>query len=140
MNYLLLYLGHGRALETYIGLLKIATGITLALTDLDVRVPAFNDITWYYSRTAVALPFLIVGGLQIAGTFLNIKGIEFNWVLRATGAICAIFMWTAILLKTSLIGQSSLTIPLATVSIPASIFLFWKAWNRLPIPGAQGLV
>lgn len=140
MNAILLYFGHGRALEAFLGLLKLLIGITLILSGLDTKTPTLADLAWYYPSLAIAAPFFTVSALQLSGLALNIMGHEWSWMLRAAGALGGIFMWSAFILKTSLIGESSLVLPLALAALPASSFLLYKAWNRLPIPGAAGLV
>lgn len=131
--------GHGRALEAYLGTLKILIGLAFSFTDLASRVPATTDLFWQYPRSIIAAPFFIVGFIQLVGVTLNIKGYECSWIIRAVGAGLAIAMWIGMLVKTSLLNELSVMVPLATVSLPFSAFLFWKAINRLPVPGAPGL-
>lgn len=140
MSAILRYLGHGRALETFLGVLKILIGITLMFSNLSERTPSLADIAWSYSNAAIASPFLIVGVLQFSGAVFNMLGHEWSWRLRCVGAFFAILMWSIFLSKSSLIGQSSFVLPLALACLPASAFLLYKSWNRLPIPGAAGMV
>lgn len=131
--------GHGRALEAYLGTLKILIGLALSFTDLASRIPATTDLFWKYPRSIIAAPFLVVGMIQLIGVMLNIKGYEDSWILRAIGAALAIAMWIGMLIKTSWLNELSVMVPLAAVSLPFSAFLFWKAINRLPVPGTPGL-
>lgn len=133
-------IGHGRALEAYLGTLKIMIGLAFGFTNLVSFVPATADLAWNYPRSLIAAPFLIVGGIQIIDVVMNIKGYESSWKVRATGSLLAMAMWIGILLKTSWLAEPSLMLPLACASLPFSAFLFWKAINRLPIPGTPGLV
>lgn len=132
-------IGHGRALEAYLGTLKVMIGLSFALTDLAGLVPATSDFAWNYPRAAIAAPFLAVGAIQLLDVILNIQGYEESWVLRAVGSVLAIAMWVGLLLKTWILAEPSLIVPLAITSLPFSVFLFWKAINRLPVPGARGL-
>lgn len=132
-------LGHGRALEFFLGWMKVNIAASIALTELSARVPVTADLAWYYSPVALAAPFFVLGILQAGGAILNICGYDDSWIIRAIAAILAIFVWCLILIKATIIGEPSLAIPLAITCLPASAFLFYKAWNRLPVPGAPGL-
>jgi hypothetical protein len=139
MRWLLIHLGHGRALEFFLGWMKVNIAGQLAFSELSARVPVTADLAWYYSPTIIALPFFVMGLLQISGTILNIRGYEKSWIVRASAALLAIFVWCLILIKAGMIGEPTLAIPLSLTCLPASAFLFYKAWNRLPVPGAKGL-
>ena len=140
MYKVLSFLGHGRALEFFLGWLKINISVSIALSDLGSRISVTADFAWYHSPTVLATPFFVMGVLQAAGVFLNVYGYEKSWLIRAAGAALAIFVWCLVLVKASLIGEPTLAIPIALTCLPASAFLFFKAWNRLPIPGAAGLI
>jgi hypothetical protein len=86
------------------------------------------------------MPIFLMGVLQVTGVTLNIRGYENSWIIRAGGAVMAIFVWCLILVKASLVGEASLAVPIAITCLPASAFLFYKAWNRLPVPGSAGLI
>lgn len=135
---LLMQLGHGRALEFFLGWMKVNIAASIAFSELSARVPVTADLAWYYAPSIIAFPFFVMGALQIGGTVLNICGYENSWVVRAFAALLAIFVWCFILVKAGLIGEPTLAIPIAITCLPASAFLFYKAWNRLPIPGAPG--
>lgn len=137
MNFLA-FLGHGRALELYLGCLTLLIGATIVITELSRDSPALADIAWYYSRVVVAAPFFVIGALQLIGWFLNINGIHCNWIFRAAGASLAVFVWAALLIKSGLVGEGTFVIPLTIVNLPASAFLLWRAWNKFPIPGTVG--
>lgn len=140
MSAIMRYLGHGRALETFLSILKTLIGVTILFSDLGEKTPVLADLTWLYPNTIIAAPFLIVGFLQLCGVLFNMAGYEWSWVLRSTAALLALFMWTTFLTKSGLLGESSFMFPLAIACLPASAFLLYKSWNRLPIPGAVGLV
>lgn len=133
-------IGHGRALEAYLGALKVMIGLSFAFTDLAGLVPATSDLTWSFPREAIAAPFLVIGALQLLDVVLNIRGYEGSWRIRAAGATLAMAMWIGLLSKTWLLAEPSLIVPLALTSLPFSMFLFWKAINRLPVPGTRGLI
>lgn len=140
MTSFIVYIGHGRALEAYLGFFKVLLAASIALSSISARTPALADFAWYYSSFVLALPFAVVGLLQLTGLWLNIWGKEWSWILRFSGASTAMFVWVALLIKTSWLGEPSLIYPIALSCLPASAFLVYKAWNRLPVPGAVGLV
>lgn len=129
-------LGHGRMIELFLGTLKIGLGIWVA--KYAITEPAIADLSWMYSSFVLAVPLLCVGVIQIASTVLNCAGFEFSWIFRTIGAQIAIFMWFWFIFKTSIAGVSSPLFVVGIVSIPFSMFLLYKGWNRLPIPGAPG--
>lgn len=133
-------LGHGRALELFLATLKIGLGAWIVLAPHGVPdVPPIADLAWHYPSSYLAMPFFLVGSLQLLGWSLNWRGFEFSWALRAAAATLAIFMWVWLCVKTEFVGESSPLVVVAFVSIPFSTLLLYKAWNRLPIPGAPGL-
>lgn len=134
------YLGHGRALETYLACLKILFGLIL-FPGWPINVAVLSDLQWFVPDIVIASPFLVVGVLQAIGLYLNAKGFEFSWIIRAAAATIAIFMWSWLLTKSILIGQLFTTItPLCVLGVPASGYILRKAIRRLPIPGAAGVV
>lgn len=140
MTVFLVYIGHGRALELFLGVLKTAIAISIAMSDLDVRIAPLSDLTWFYPSYMIAAPFFLIGVLQAGGILLNMCGYTSSWVLRFTAALLAMFMWSALLFKSSIVGLPTLIAPLAISCLPASAFLLYKSWNRLPVAGAAGLV
>lgn len=134
------FLGHGRALESYLGGLKILIGLCV-LPGWPINIAVLSDLQWFVPDFLIALPFLFVGFTQIFGLYLNAMGVEWSWILRAIAAFVAIFMWSWLLSKAILIGDfSSVIVPLAIMGIPASTFIFRKALKRLPVPGAAGIL
>lgn len=138
MNYFLLMVGHGRALELFLGLLKIGLAIWIIITGASAQIPVLADLSWYYSPVFLASPLFVVGACQLFGWTLNCMGYEFSWLLRAIGAQVAIFMWFWYIFKTPFANASSPIFVLAVLALPFSTLLLYKAWNRLPIPGASG--
>src|SRR5678815_4031175 len=96
---ILRYLGHGRALETFLGFLKITIGVNIIFTTLSERTPTLVDLTWFVSSAAIGAPFIVVGGLQFSGAMLNMAGYEWSWIPRSTSALLAILMWSICLVK-----------------------------------------
>jgi hypothetical protein len=135
---LLVFLGHGRALELYLGCLKITIGGSLIITELGYNSPILADLAWYYSDATLAAPFFVAGGLQLIGWTLNIYGVEHNWIWRTIGAMLGILLWSTLLIKSGLIRDTTLATPLAIACLPSSLFLLWRAWNRFPVPGVTG--
>jgi len=140
MTRFIAYIGHGRALEFFLGWYKLVLATSIMISGLSPRVPALADLTWYYPRYILASPFLLIGTIQIVGLILNARGIEWSWIFRFIGASLAMLVWSTLLIKSATIGQPTLLIPLAVCCLPASGFLVYKSWNRLPPPGAAGLV
>lgn len=138
MLWFLAMVGHGRLLELFLSWVKLGLGVWIILTGSAATVPALADLSWYYSSPILAAPFFVVGVLQLAGVSLNMAGHEISWVFRAAGSSLAIFMWMWILFKTPFAGGSSPLVVVACVAVPFSSLLFYKAWNRLPVPGAPG--
>ena len=138
MNGFIAMLGHGRALELFLGLLKIGLGIWLLFPGNPVEIPAIADLAWYYPNEVLAFPLILVGTTQLAGWLLNCLGYEVSWMFRAVGAQAAIFMWFWFIFKTTFATTSSPMFVIGVLSVPFSALLLYKAWNRLPIPGAPG--
>lgn len=138
MRNFIFLLGHGRALEFFLGLLKIGFSVWLLFPGNLVSVPAIADLSWYYSNVVLALPLSLVGTLQTVGVILNIRGYEISWVLRAVAAQLAMFMWFWFIFKTPFAGTSSPVFVIGVLALPFSALLLYKAWNRLPIPGIPG--
>lgn len=135
-----LFLGHGRALEAYLAGVKLIFGLIL-LPGWPLSVRALSDLQWFVPDPIIAAPFLLIAVAQGAGLYLNARGIEESWILRAAAAAMAIMLWSWLLSKSILIGEVSTSLmPLCVMSLPASVFILWKALNRLPVPGASGLV
>jgi hypothetical protein len=131
-------LGHGRALELFLGLLKIGLGVWILFPGHSVEIPAIADLSWYYPSTLLAMPLIVVGLSQLAGFALNCLGYEVSWIFRAVGAQAAIFMWFWLIFKTPFASSASPLFVLGVLALPFSALLLYKAWNRLPIPGAPG--
>lgn len=140
MKIFLLYIGHGRALELFLGFYKIVLFLFLAFSSISFKIPALSDLSWHYSDYVIAAPFGFIGTLQLVGLYFNAKGYELSWIPRFVAAVMATLMWSSVLIKSGGIGEPSLMIPMALACLPANAFLLYKSWNRLPIPGAVGLV
>lgn len=140
MNSFLEYIGHGRALEFFLGLFKLALAISITLSDLDKRIPPLADFAWFYPSLIIAFPFYILAFLHFSGIAANMIGYSWSWFPRFMGAAIAMFVWTFLLIKSSWIGDSTLIVPMAIACLPASAFLIYKSWHGLPIPGRAGMV
>lgn len=138
----MLWLGHGRALEAnYIGL-KFLYGLFFLVCPgheaIDVR--ALYDLQWYLPASAIAAPFFIIAFTQLCGMILNIRGYEISWVPRFAGASMGIMLWSWLVAKSIAISAVVTALfPIAIMGILASMFILWKAANRLPIPGTPGI-
>jgi hypothetical protein len=131
-------IGHGRALELFLCVLKVGMGIWLIFPGHPAQVPTIADLSWYYPSVVLAMPLILVGAFQLVGWILNCAGYEISWVFRAIGAQAAIFMWFWLIFKTPFASSSSPLFVLGILCLPFSALLLYKAWNRLPIPGAPG--
>ena len=138
MTTLLVMIGHGRALELFLSMLKIGLGVWILFPGNSIEIPAIADLSWYYPSVYLALPLIGVGMAQIIGWLLNCLGYECSWMFRAAGAQAAIFMWFWLIFKTPFASSASPLFVLGVLALPFSVLLLYKAWNRLPIPGAPG--
>lgn len=136
-----LFLGHGRALESYLVGVKMLFGVFVLVPHGSVHIIALNDLLWYVPETVIALPFFVIGLVQLFGMLMNYIGREWSWIPRAVGAGAAICMWVWFITKLVYI-DAVITgmMPFCVMSLLGSIWIYWKAWNRLPVPGAAGLV
>jgi hypothetical protein len=136
----ILFLGHGRALEAFLVILK-AWYFFILFPGWPVKILVLSDLQWFVPDYFFALPFGITALLQGLGLYLNYVGSEKSWMLRAGGAMIAIMMWSWLLFKSILIGEVATSMfPVVATCLPASVFILWKAMNRLPVPGARGLL
>ena len=134
------FLGHGRALETFLAGGKISVSVYFFVQPKHVgQVSALYDLMWYVPEIFLIAPLFIIGMLQITGLVLNYYGVEWSWVPRAVGASSATFLWGWVIVKNIEIGAYGLSIPICTWLLLGSSWIWWKAWNRLPVPGAAGL-
>ena len=132
------FLGHGRALEFYLVSIKFWYALIL-LPGWPSNIVVLSDWQWIVPSYMIAVPFAVVGLLQGLGLWLNYMGYEISWILRAAGSMMAIALWSYIIFKSLAISEVVTGIyPVAISSLPFSVFLLWKALNRLPIPGAPG--
>lgn len=140
MNFIQFF-GHGRALEAYLVGVKILFGLFIVPPQISIQILVLSDLQWFIPDPLIAAPFFIVGAMQGIGLWLNAKGYECSWIIRASGALSAILLWSALLTKSVLIGAlvSGMT-PFLIMSLLGSVFILWKALNKLPVPGAVGLL
>lgn len=144
LNRIRLFIGHGRALEAYLIGVKLLFGLMLVLPEVkkttSMHIIAFEDLIWWVPPVFIALPFFIVGVVQLCGLILNYKGYQISWLFRAIGAACAIFLWVWIVTKHIEIGAIVTGImPFCVMSVLANILLWDRAMdNRLPIAGRYG--
>ena len=136
MAKILAALGHGRMLELFLGTLKIGLGIWVMRHA--IKEPAIADLSWSYSSLLLATPLFVVGTIQILSIVLNCMGYESSWIFRTVGAQAAIFMWFWLIFKTTIAETASPLFVVGIVSVPFSVFLLYKGWSRLPIPGSPG--
>lgn len=133
MDRFLQFLNRGWALEMYLIGLKTLLALML-FPNWPISIRVFSDLQWFVPDIVLALPFASIAILQGYGIYLNAKGIESNWILRAAGALIAITVWGWILTKSILIGEATSLFPVSIMSLLASVYILWKATNRLPIP------
>lgn len=136
----MLFLGHGRALEACLGCAKIMLFLHFLVVPSSITsVTATYSLLWSFSPIAIVLPLFVVGVAQVVGLTLNYAGCEWSWVVRAAAAMGGIAIWTWIVLKSALISSGGLEAWLGGYLVLWNIFILWKAFNRLPVPGAPGL-
>lgn len=133
------FLGHGRALETYLVVLKyLIVGFFFFNPTHIAQTYAFYDLLWFIPSIVIVMPFLVIASLQLVGLITNYAGYEWSWLPRFIGAFMAMVVWAWVLIKSFAVDSFGFTVPLCCASILGSTWLLWKAWNRLPIPGAPG--
>ncbi len=140
MSRFLLFIGHGRALESYLIGVKLMFAFFLLPPRFRISFAAVNDLQWWVPEPIIAAPFFVIGIVQFAGLLLNYRGVEESWILRAGGASAAMALWAALIVKSTLVGYALTGVmPFFIMSFLSSLLIFWKAVNRLPRPGAIGL-
>jgi|ERR1041385_2787541 hypothetical protein len=140
MSRILLFFGHGRALETYLVCVKLLFAVFVLEPLGGGSITVVSDLHQAVPDSVIALPFFIVGVVQGVGIWLNYEGVSSSWVFRAAGAFFAMMLWNWIIVKAILIGVVVTgMMPFVIMSLVASTFILWKALNRLPVPGAVGL-
>lgn len=134
------FLGHGRALESYLVGVKLLFVFFIVIPHQTINMLALQDLRWWMSAPIIAIPFFCIGLLQLVGLVLNYKGYEYSWAIRCVGASLGTCMWFWIIIKNIAISEYTAgTMPFCIMSCMASTWIWWKAWNRLPIPGSSGL-
>ena len=137
---LVLYLGHGRALEAFLVGLKILVGVSIFLPHHQQSVP-LDQLSWNVPEQAIAVPFLAIGLTQLAGLVMNVRGYVASWYLRLVGAGGAIGMWSWLIWECFAFGAfGPFTFPCSLMGLLASSYLVNRAVNHKPAPGAPGLV
>ena len=132
-------MGHGRALETYLIGAKVWYGITLAIPGTQMKAIVLQDIWMVIPDFVLGILFLSLATVQAIGIALNVRGIESSWVWRVVGAHVAIMLWSWLIIKSVAIGAVAIgALPFWGMSFLASIFILWKGYNKLPVPGAPG--
>ena len=141
MRRVLLFAGHGRALESYLVGVKILFAIFIVHPVASGgQVTVIADLTDVIPSALLAAPFFLIGVTQGLGLWLNYRGVERSWMFRAAGAWAAMLLWNWVIVKSILVGVVvSGIMPFSIMSMLASVFILWKSLNRLPVPGAVGL-
>lgn len=135
VQFFLLYLGSGKALELYLIGIKLALAIDI-MTPTRAQIPVISDLVWWVPEPLIAMPLFLIGLVQLCGVVLNYNGHEISWIPRFFGALGGCFIWTFIVCKSLWIGELHTGLfPFSAMSFVASGFIAWRAWNRLPIPG-----
>lgn len=118
-------------------LLKVLFGLFLLPSRAALKVPALADLAWTVVEPLIAFPFFLIGVMQFIGIWLNIKGYEMNWQLRAIAAALGSALWIWLIVKTVIVDGSSIgLLPFLIASFASSLWLLRRALHRLPIPGA----
>lgn len=130
-----LFLGHGRALESYLGAAALIWGIELLLPIKGTRSVALYDLPMW----VVGVSALTAGGITLAGVILNGVGIAVSRQIRMVGAVLSILLWTWLTIKCILVDSSGiLGFPFVLLAAPAALRALYLASLNLPVPGAPG--
>jgi len=140
VEYVFRMFGHGRALEAYLIGAKMWYGMILIAPGVEFKAIALTDVWGYIPEYVFGILFLFIAALQLIGLVLNLNGHEWSWVCRTVGAGIAMPTWAWLIAKSVIVGAIGGALPFWGMSFLASIFLFVKGWNRLPVPGAPGAV
>lgn len=130
------FFGQCRALELYLACVKTLFGAFL-LPDhkLDHTFIIFQDILWQYPNWYIAVPFLILGIAQVVGVLCNYIGCEWSWKLRALCAFFAELIWAIVIVRHYQLDSITGLLPFAIMAMLANFWIWWTAWNDLPLPG-----
>jgi hypothetical protein len=135
------FLGHGRAMETYLALVLITIGFQILMSPETLNTTLALKIYYYLVPHAlISIPFFMVGFGKITGLFLNIQGYQISRWFRMGAAIAAMMLW---LFQISNIAQEfgvfyNGAFPFYLWSFAASARLFYLGLRNLPRPGAPG--
>jgi hypothetical protein len=138
---LVMFLGHGRALEVYLIGAKLLLAFLIFPTKTNLNIPVLENLRWSISDPIIASPFILIGCIQLGGLIMNYNGIEKSWIPRSTGAALAMCLWVFLITKSILVDEIFTSLmPFAIMSFFGSSYLFWRAWNGLPIPGIRTVI
>lgn len=127
-------------LEVYLIGAKLQVGFITLAPSVRPQVVALQDLLWMPDYWLSA-PFIALGTVQLTGLILNLRGVESSWIWRTVGASAGICLWLWLIIKTLLIGAIGAgSLPFWNMSLLGSILLFLLGINRLPRPGAPGML
>jgi hypothetical protein len=131
------FLGHGRALETFLTLVTFQFWVILVFSPWRPHIIALQDVP--LSDWAISVPFLVSWAPSSVGLFLNAWGFEASRYFRIVGASAGMTVWFYILTKNCLVGYWFAGVnPWCTMGILSSAWIIHRGMLGLPRPGAPG--
>lgn len=134
------FLGHGRAMESYLALFAGSYGIAiLFIPDAAFSSSAMRDIAWEGYSPHVALLFISKAALTGYGLAANIKNWRWSRQFRIVGAIIGLWIWSSTILKFVIVGNPyTLGAFAAFWCFIFSVRIIALAIANLPRPGVSG--
>lgn len=137
---LLHWLGHGRAMETYLAVVCATYGTALLIfPNTGWSSQALRDLTWAGTIQYLAWLMIAKAILSIYGVVANINNYHYSRTARATGAVLGAWIWGWFISKFALIDfPYTLGAFFAGVALLFCIRTIGLAYLNLPHPGAAG--
>lgn len=135
-----LFLGHGRALETFFALVLLTWGCQILWSPEALKQSiALRDYYWTIPNHYIGMIVLGCGAISTLGIILNVSGIKFARYFRMIAALISMAIW--LFLLSNLFQESGGyggSAPWYFWAIPANARLFYLGLLNLPKPGAPG--
>lgn len=134
------YLGHGRAVESYLGLIALSYGTALLMSPYaQFNSQATIDIAWLGYGHYIGIPLATKGMFTLYGLVANIHGWPYSRLFRFVGALIGSGVWLWFYAKFALLGVPfTFGSFFALFSFLYSIRIMALALADLPRPGVAG--
>lgn len=132
------FIGHGRALETFLVLVKFQYALLLSIAPRNILL--FTAVTESGNQVIFAAIFFVIGCIQATGLVLNLEGNSMCHRYRVIGGTLAIMLWIYVITRTFLSGFATAIYPWAITAMLGSMWIVRRGTLGLPHPGAPGAV